>query len=174
MVRYCRDNVEIVDIVQTVRSDYLQWNPSRSLPSGPNQSSLPPLWNILFHQNKCTVVQKYKEKEKLTFRYRNMKFSRNDLPFRKAPKKMSLSAISLSVSLHILRTFKLGPFFWWWRGEKETDVQISFYLPQIWCRWVCLWCCPCWGSRWAPPRRGRTCVFRSHHQSLQSVLPYPS
>ena len=96
MVRYCiSDNVEIVDIAETVRlitssetlQDHFHLDPTNlhCLHSGT-------YWYIR------TCAKKYVEKEKLTLRYRNMKFSRNDLPFRKAPEKMWLSAISYSVS----------------------------------------------------------------------------
>ena len=142
---------------------HLQWNPSRSLPSGPNQSSLPPVWNTFqFWLNTVHVymyICTYIRINMLTFKYRNMKFSRNDLPFRKAPENLLESANSLSVSNPYIRL--------------QNRPQKKLYLPQIWCKWVCLWYCPCWGCRWEPPRPGRTCVSRSHHQSSQFVSPSP-
>ena len=109
----------------------------------------------------CSEIRR---KKKLTLRYRNMKFSRKDLPFRKAPEKMWLSAISHSVSITFIENIHTSANSWCW-CEKDKDKQIGLYLPQIWCRWVCLWCCPCSRCCWAPPRQGRTCVFHSHHQS---------
>lgn len=115
--------------------------------------------SILIKYRSCLYVHMYIKINMLTFKYRNMKFSRNDLPFRKAPENLLESANSLSVSNPYIRL--------------QNRPQKKLYLPQIWCKWVCLWYCPCWGYRWEPPRPGRTCVSRSHHQSSQFVSPSP-